>query len=428
MTTGSWLGRVWLLVFCAALCAFATGVKGDEKPAARDDSPRRKVAAVVTEYRHNSHADVIVSRLFQTQTLDGQGILPGMELASLYTDQVPEGDTSRKWSKQYGFPLAETVQHALTLGTNRLAVEGVLLVAEHGRYPVSETGQVIYPKRRLFEEIVRVFRASEKVVPVFIDKHIADNWADAKFIYDTAREMKIPLMAGSSLPTLWRYPPADVGQNSKLKQIVAVSYHTLDAYGFHALEMVQCLAERRAGGETGVAGVQCLTGPAVWKAGEEGVYDRVLLASALGRLKHRRQLTPEMLPGMVPEPILFVIDHVDGLRANVLTLNGAVGEWSVGWRYEDGTNESTLFYTQEARPFMHFAWLVDGVDRMVRTGKPVWPAERTLMTSGLLDALLISKKRGGERLETPYLKFPYQSEWKWKEPSPPPPDRPVDAQ
>ena len=65
-------------------------------------------------------------------------------------------------------------------------------------------------------------------------------------------------MAGSSLPTLWRYPPTDVKLGEPLKEIVAVSYHRLDAYGFHALEMVQCLAERRKGGESGIKQVRCL--------------------------------------------------------------------------------------------------------------------------------------------------------------------------
>jgi hypothetical protein len=134
------------------------------------------------------------------------------------------------------------------------------------------------------------------------------------------------------------------------------------------------------------------------------------------------------LRDLVAEPVLFVIDYADGLRTSVLTLNGAVGEWSAAWRYDDDSVESTLFFTQEARPFMHFAFLVDGIDRMMHTGQPSWPVERTLMTSGTLDALLISKKAGGTRLETPYLTFPYKSDWNWKQPPPPPPDRPIDAQ
>jgi hypothetical protein len=385
----------------------------------------KRIAAVVTEYRHNSHADVIVSRLFQTQTLDGTGERPQMQLMSVYTDQVPNTDTSRKWAKQYNFRISESVADALTLGTGDLAVDGVLLVAEHGDYPRSDTGQLQYPKRRLFTEITRVFRETKKTVPLFIDKHLADNWQDAKFIYDTARELKIPLMAGSSLPSLWRDPQIDVRRDAKLNQIVGFSYGSLDAYGFHGIEMLQTLAERRHGGETGIKSVECLTGQAVWEAGSRGVYDQQIFGAALTRQKPAPP-AGKKLPELVPEPVLFVVDYADGLRACLFTLNGAVAEWTAAWRYEDGTLDSTRFVVQEARPFMHFAWLVDGIDEMMQSGRPTWNVERTLLTSGALDALLISKRDRGRRVETPYLLLSYQNSWNWKQPPPAPPDRPVD--
>jgi hypothetical protein len=56
------------------------------------------------------------------------------------------------------------------------------------------------------------------------------------------------------------------------------------------------------------------------------------------------------------------------------------------------------------------------------TGKPTWPVERTLMTSGLLDRLLVSKSKGGMRLDTPELTFPYAVEWTWRPPPPAPPN------
>lgn len=398
----------------------------DPKDVKQDAAPApvpKKVAAVVTIYHHNSHADVIVSRLLKTDTLDGKGRKPSLELVSLHTEQVNEKrpDVGRAPAEAAGVRISPTVEDALTLGTGSLAVDGVLLVAEHGDYPRSATGQIQYPKRRLFEKIAEVFRKSGRSVPVFCDKHLADTWEDAKWLYDTARELKVPLMAGSSLPTLWRYPAVDPPRGAELEEVVAISYHTLDAYGFHALEMLQTIVERRKGGETGIRAVECLEGDAVWK---DGLFDRRLFAQAYGRQRGAPEWN-EKTKASVKAPVLFRVEYADGLRASVLTLNPAVRQWAIAWRTKSGEEQSTLFHTQEARPFMHFAWLVEGVERMVQTGKPSWPAERTLMTSGLLDRLLISKSKGGGRLETPELGFSYEQPWDWRQPATPPADRPI---
>ena len=393
-------------------------------------APPKRIAAVVTEYRHNSHADVIVSRLLLTHTLDEKGERPNLKLVSLYTDQVPASDTSRKWAKKFGVPIYKTVEETLTLGTGKLAVDGVLLIAEHGKYPKNATGNTIYPKRRLFDAVQKVFRKTGQTVPVFVDKHLADNWADAKWLHDTAAKLKVPLMPAASLPVLRRYPPVDVKRGAKLKEIVAVSYHTLDAYGYHALEMVQCLVERRADGETGVKRVRCLSGEAVWRAMDEGMFDRKLLDAALKRLKKSPIMRQpnRRLRELVKAPDMFVIEYRDGLKAFVLTLNGAVNEWGVAWKTAAGAQKSTTFWTQEARPYMHFTYLVKGAEKMFHTGKSTWPAKRTLMTSALLDALLISKSKNGAIVPTDYLDFKYTTKWNWKQPPPPPPGRPSNKQ
>ncbi len=394
-----------------------------------------RVAGITTVYHHNSHADVILSRLTQTDTLDFKGQVLPVKLVSLYVDQFPANDIGRQIATNYNIPIFDRVGQALTLGGDKLAVDGVFLVAEHGKYKKSATGQTVFPKRRLFEQVVKVFEASGRVVPVFSDKHLADNWTDAKWIYDQAKRLKIPMMAGSSIPVLWRYPTVDVKRGAKLKEILAVSYHTLDAYGFHAVEGVQALAERRAGGETGVASVRTLVGDAVWEAGERGEWSPSLLDAALSRLKERplpKNVTVrELMKKRRKDPILFTINYEDGLRAHIMTLNGAVAEWAAAWSYDEANAqiESTLFWTQEARPFHHFSHLLREVNRMMLTGKPSYPVERTLMTSGVLDACLISMKNGGKLLETPYLReVEYQSDWNWSQPPPPVPGRPIHGQ
>jgi hypothetical protein len=388
-----------------------------------DHLPAKKIAAIVTIYTHNSHADMIVSRLLQTDTLDGKGNDSSFKLASLYTDQRPENDMSRLLAASHRFRISSTIEDALTLGTGRLAVDGVLLIAEHGEYPKSAIGNTQYPKRRFWEETLKVFRASDRVVPVFIDKHLADNWIDAKFIYDTAQQLHIPLMAGSSVPGTWRRPPADVTRGARLREIVGITYHITEHYGFHALEMVQALAEQRAHGETGIKSVQTFTGDAVWRAFDEKQFDIELFDEAWKRLENPRG-NRNSLRQLVREPKLLRLEYADGLHAHVLELNGAAGEWSAAWRYaDDGHAESTLFWTQEGRPGMHFTWLERSIESMFQTGNPAWNVERTLLTSGALHALLLSEKESGRRVETPYLMLNYQPTWRWTEPPPPPPMR-----
>jgi hypothetical protein len=385
---------------------------------ADDDVKVPRIAAIVTVYRHNSHADVIVGRILEGYHLDGDGEFPRLKLASLYTDQVPNGDKSRDLARQHGFPIHDTVAEALTLGTGKLAVDGVLVVAEHGEYERSESGQRMYPKRRLHDEIAEVFEESGRSVPVFSDKHLADNWQDAKHVYDLSRRLEYPLMAGSSLPVVWRRPAADVRRGARLDEMVALSYGSLDAYGFHALEMVQCLAERRTGGETGVKSVRCLEGDAVWRAHADGLFDDALFRAALARLERPAFVDLDNLKQRVKAPVLFVIDYRDGFRASILTLNGGVGDWTVAWR-EAGRDEveSTRFETQQIRPYDHFTHLLKGAETLFRTSRPTWPVERTLLTSGILDAAHLSKLKG-EPVETPYLDVQYETEWKWSQPPP----------
>ena len=410
------------IAFIAVASAFAstaTVARAAESPL----SSGKKVAAIVTVYTHNSHADIIVSRLLQTDTLDGKGKESPLKLVSLYTDQKPERDISRMLAASHRFRISDTIEDALTLGTGRLAVDGVLLIAEHGKYPQSSIGNTLYPKRRFWEATLKVFRDSGRVVPVYVDKHLADNWQDARFIYDSARELKIPLMAGSSLPVTWRRPPADVKRGSRLREIVAITYHVTEHYGFHALEIVQALAEQRQGGETGIKAVQSFAGEAVWRAFDEKLFDTELFEQARKRLSEPRG-GGRPLRQIVSDPKLFRLEYADDLRAHVLELNGLAGEWSAAWRYADGREESSLFWVQEGRPGMHFTWLLNGIEQMMLTGKPSWPAERTLLTSGALHALLVSLKENERRVETPYLMLRYEPFWRWTEPPPPPPMRP----
>ena len=404
--------RRWLpILFALALSLTARAWAAAETRPAGEPKP---VAAIVADWFKGSHPDAIFSRVFQTYSRDGKGIPSRLKMVSVYRDLPSERDQSAAYAKQYGFEVANSVERALTLGTGKFAVDGVLLSTEWAPYPESDTGQIVYPHRRLFEECVKVFKQSGRVVPIFIDKHLADTHQDSQWIYDTAKEMNIPLMAGSSIPLCLLASEATTEEGAELKEIVGISYHTLTTYGFHGLEMTQALAERRKGGETGIKRVWCITGPAVWAAsGKE--YDQKLFDAALAKLEPKipEGKTPA---DMVPEPILFVIDYNDGLRVNLFTLNGLSLGWSAAWSYKDGRTAASLMASEHKRDTIRFDWQMKGIEDMILTGKPSWPVERTLLTSGTLDAALISKRDNGKAIDTPFLNVSYQPDWSWRPP------------
>lgn len=391
--------------------------------------PPPKLAGLTTEYRHNSHADMLMSRLLQSDTLDGKGEFARLKLASIHTDQVPNIDISRKLSQEHKVPIAASITDAVTLGGKDVAVDGVLLVAEHGFYPANDLGQTLFPKRRMFEELFATFRRTGRAVPVFCDKHLSDNWTDAKWIYDTAHELKVPLMAGSSVPGTWRYPPVDVPRGAKLKHIFACSHHTLDAYGFHAMEIVQALAERRAGGETGIRRIRCLPREQMWKALTDGTCDRAAYEAAVAVLKDRRwEKNGKTIEEFTTSGHLVIVDYTDGLRASILTANGPFGEWSAGWTDADGKTQAALFDTQEWRPFYHFAVQLMGIERHMHTHRAPWPVERTLLSSGVIHVAHRSLHEGGRAIDTPFLDIRYTSDWNWHQPPERPTDRPITSQ
>ncbi len=377
----------------------------------------KKVAAVITVYTHWSHADVIVGKILEGYNYDG-GAGPDMKLASMYIDQTPAKDMSRDLAKKHGFTIYPTIESALTLGGERLAVDGVLCIGEHGDYPKNAKGQILYPRRRFFEAVCKVFEKSKKSVPVFNDKHLSATWADAKWMFDKARELFMPFLAGSSIPLTWRRPELKLPRNCPLIEAVQVGYGPFEAYGFHALEGLQCLAERCKGGETGVKAVQCLQGPAMWEALDSGRWSKSLLEAALARVPAHAQGDYREPTARAKDAGLFLIEYRDGFRAAVLMANGWVhegdgGAFTFAGRLQ-GQDElvSTHFYLQQPDPFGHFAYLVKAIDSMMRTGHAPYPVERTLLTTGILDAVMTSRAEKHRRVETPHLDIRYQpTDW-----------------
>jgi hypothetical protein len=369
---------------------------------------KKRVAAIVTEYRYYSHADVIVGRILEGYYPNGVRKEPRTNIVSMYTDQIPQNDMSRDLSARRGFKIYPTIAEALTLGGDRLAVDAVLLIGEHGNYPTNEKGQKLYPRYELYQQIIEVFRRGGRSVPVFCDKHLSYSWAKANKMYEQSRELRFPLMAGSSIPLTVRRPEIDLQLGSRIERAVGVWYGGVEVYGFHGLEAFQSLVERRAGAEQGIAAVTALQGEAVWKwrEGADGRWSAPLLEAALACSKTAK-------PGAVEEnakkPVLFLVEYRDGFRAALYYLEGHTQDFLFAANLHGRAEPvATCFGASEGRPLKHFDGLVDCIEEMFVTGKPVYPVERTLLTSGALDFLMESLHQG-KRIETPDLKVLYRA-------------------
>ncbi len=377
----------------------------------------KRVAAVITEYRRWSHADLIIGKILEGFGHD-RAAFPNLRLVSMFVDQFPKNDMSRALAKQHNFTIYDNIADAVTLGRKEVAVDGVLLIGEHGRYDRNERGQILYPRRRFFESVTDVFAKHRRSVPVFNDKHLSYNWANARWMVDRSRELMFPFMSGSSLPVTWRRPSLRLSRGCELVEAVQVGYGPFEGYGFHALESLQCMAERRRGGETGVRAVTCLQGEAMWAAMDRGVFSRDLLEAAMAHVPAYAKGDYRKLTVKNNEAGVIIIEYRDGFKAAVAMLNGWVYEGDGGAftfagrvRGEDRI-ASCQFYLQQPDPFGHFAGLLRAIDAMIQTGHAVYPVERTLLTTGILDAVMISKTEKNRRVETPHLDIRYQpSEW-----------------
>ena len=364
------------------------------------------VAAVVTEYRTNSHADVLVGKILEGWKQDG-GLGPDLELVSLYTDQVPDADLSRALAAKYGFRICKTIDEALTLGSDRLQVGGVLSIGEHGDYPdTPDTKQKMYPRRRFFDEIVAAMDRCQTYVPIFNDKGLGYRFEDAKHMVDVARAKKIPFMAGSSLPVADRTPADLIPINCEIEAALTIGYAGTEIYGFHALETHQCQIERRKQGETGTTHVQAAKGNRILEVAGEGYWNRELMNSALAAFPK----PPKLLETneFDDSALFFLIDSRDGLRSSVAMLQGIGDEFVTAIKIRGEDKPRVNWFQLEAqKPFSHFANLLRAIEKMIITGKATYPVERTLMSTGILDRIMHSVVDNYCKYETPELQFSY---------------------
>ena len=381
---------------------------------------RKKIAFLGTEVRTHSHAQHFLDRLAMGYGWGGHWQEPRLEIASVYIDQFPEGDLGRQRVEKYGLKLYPGIEEALTLGTGQLAVDGVVIIAEHGKYPNNEKGQRLYPRYQWFKECVKVFEQSGRSVPVFNDKHLSTDWGECVEMVADSKRLGFPFFAGSSLPVTRRMPSIDMPHGAPLEESVCVAYGGVDSYDIHALETAQCMSERRQGGEVGIERVLALRDQEMWDYifRSDRAATRRLIESALTRSHnlpvsggyYTDRITCEWARVNFGRAIGYFIEHRDGFRTSMF-LVGIQDFNYAGLRADNGEVVSTQMYLpmpghgSSTADFFHP--LVRHIEETVLTGRVPYPAERTLLTSGMVIAGVESLHRGGVPIDTPEMAVRY---------------------
>lgn len=397
-----------------------------------------KIAAICTAYHPLSHADVIVTRWLDPHPNDArEGFAPQSRIASLYVAQMPSGDPpppadfrvapcnrdpvaydprydiSHLVSQTYGVPLFPTVCEALALGGETLAVDGILLIGEHGNYPINEYGQKLYPRKELFDQIVAAFRASGRSVPVFVDKHLSWNMEWARAMVATAHELRFPLMAGSSVSLAGPARDLDLPVQPDLVESLGLFYHNPEIYGFHSLEFVQSIIERRRGGERGIRALQTWQSDHVWVAIDHGAIPGDLFDAALAATETQPGAYRENCRHSGIASFAARLEHVNGHVSHHVMLHGHVSDFVVALRLRnDPRLHASGVYSgadgSDATFVRTFAILDREVERMFQTGVSPVPIERTLLTTlttaSWMQALA---QQPGRIIATPQLELAY---------------------
>ncbi len=385
---------------------------------------RPRIAALTTIYHKYSHSQHIVDRFLDGYGWEGRHHRPAMDVVSLYVEQVGDNDLSRERAQRHPqLKIYPTIAEALTQGGSDLAVDGVLLIGEHGKYPVNEKGQTLYPRYEYFQQIMEVYRRTGRTAPVFNDKHLSWNWDYAKRMVETARELRFGFMAGSSLPVTWRQPSVDLPFGASVDEVLGVWGGGIDGGDIHVIEAMQSIVERRRGGETGVRAVEAFRGERFWKAMEAGSWkaggwDPRLLEAALSRsnqLNSPRATYSNVFPRtedlrrLAPDSYAYRFEYADGLKASIVQFKGnVVGDCNVAARIKGGDIFSVLFYLPYYTMRNFFSPQVHHIESLFLTGKSPYPIERTLLTTGMTAAGIESLFQNQRRLETPHLAIRYQ--------------------
>lgn len=389
--------------------AALTGISG--KAIARSQQRKPRIAVLATYWgATRSHADWLVNKLIDGYWWQGAYVAPRIEVVSLYLHQHDTSLLGQKVANAKGIPIFKSVGEAVTLGGKELAVDGVVIVGEHGDYPTDLKGHWLLPRWWLYNQVINVFEQSKRSVPIFNDKHLSYNWDEARWMFDKSRELGFPLTGGSLLPVYYRKPELEFDNDTPIKHSIVVGGASDEGAIFHCIELLQAFVERRKGGETGVKSIQSIRGPEAWKWVERNSWASKLLDSVAASLA----LSQGHFQASGSTNIC-IIEYNDGTNAAIIGSQGAT--WTYAGEIEGRKEHTTVSLLNFPGPFDQYHasnaqphWITE----MMLTKKEPFNPERLLLTTGITNHYMESNWEDskyspvGRVIKTPFLNMTYR--------------------
>jgi hypothetical protein len=373
---------------------------------------RPRIACLATYWAApNSHADWIITKLLDGYWWQGAHTPSRVDIASVYIHQFDTSLLGQKICRTKNIPIYKTVGEAVTLGGTELAVDGVVIVGEHGDYPTDLKGHWLLPRWWIYQQVLKVFEASRRSVPVFNDKHLSYNWDDAKWMFDKSRELGFALTGGSSIPTYFREPEIELAIDTPLKNSIVIGGAADEGAIFHCIDVLQAFVERRKGGETGVKAVQSIRGPDTWK----WVTSNAWASGLLDAVAKRFSVTPASLRES-DRANACIVDYNDGTRGAVIS--GRDVGWTFAGDVEGQSEPAIISMLGWPGPFSQYHaangqphWITE----MMVTKREPFNAERLLLSTGITNHYMESNWENGRysavgrRVETPFMNMRYRT-------------------
>ncbi len=375
-----------------------------------------KIAALVSTWFDPAHAHVILGRWLKLFEKDAAAGFPPIQtkLAAVWQEQeCGERNFGPQLLAQGGVPLYTDPEQALNLGGDSFAADGVLIIAEHGIYPLNRFGQKMYPRWEYTSRVLDAIESSGRIVPIFIDKGLSYDPHCAIAMYDRIQSLGVPTLAGSSLTHCPLNPTWPWERERPLREVVVNFCGGQEIYGFHSMDLIEPIIDGRKGASHGIRSVRSFRGHAVLRAMNSGVFSRELLELALGRaigdinnwedsvswepVYEKSYNQREYSNGLPPEPVAFIIEYSDGLQVSHVYLGDIHRKFAVAAHDHNGEVATAVPDVGGIEVgYTHFARLSMMIDEMMLSKTSPVPLIRPLTATVTLAAAMRAIQLNGK--------------------------------